>query len=126
MIKKINNQFHIQNPFWSAWQKYGWKKDDWGLGLEKNRIDFLASQDAEAVVSYYKSEKQYTISAKMVQEYPMERIKDFNTFVYIVKKSALKTKPMTYAERKKKKNAEAFAKYNAMTDQEKFNFIHRL
>ena len=92
-MKKVNNYFHINYPFWSAWQKYGWEKDIWGLGLEKNRIDKLAETNEMVVVSYYKSDKEYTIRAKKCQKYPIEKIKDYDTYVYIVPKNAMMSKP---------------------------------
>ena len=87
--RQQNNEFHINTPYYGAWTKYGWQKDDWGLGLNKKRIDLLASNNKTVVVGYGKSSQQYTISAKKVQSFPIEKIKDTSLEVYIVPKSAL-------------------------------------
>lgn len=84
----MNNQFDIRQPFWGAWTKYGWQKGDWGIGLNKDRIDKLAEKNENAIVKYYKSDWK-VIEAKKVQKYPLYKV-DFNTLLYIVKKSALK------------------------------------
>jgi len=84
------NYFNIHSPYFSAWQKYGWENGCWGIGLEKRQIDDLASKNGTAIVKYGKSDIEYTIKAKDVQQYPVEQVKTYNTFVYIVPKTALK------------------------------------
>ena len=81
--------FHINVPFYGAWSKYGWGQDDWGIGLNKKRIDFLAEWNETIYVSYGKKQRIYTIKATKVQEFPVEDIRDSNVKVYVVKKSAL-------------------------------------
>jgi hypothetical protein len=92
------NEFHIQVPFWSAWQKFGWRKGEYGVGLAKDIIDRLAEQNKTAIVRIGKDPKAYTIKAKKVQKFPIEQIKNWDKQVYIVKKSALnykKVEPLT-------------------------------
>jgi len=84
-----NNHFHINTPYYSVWARYGWGKDDYGLGLHKGRIDQLAKDNTTVIVSYGKSDQEYTIKARKVQEYPIESIKGVKVKVYVVKKSAL-------------------------------------
>ncbi|HEC64055.1 MAG TPA: hypothetical protein ENI23_02035 [bacterium] len=84
-----DNYFHILRPYFSAWMKYNWPKDDFGLSLAKDRIDLLASQNAAAIVRYGKSNQEYTISARKARRYPVEQIKDYGKWVYVVPKSAL-------------------------------------
>lgn len=88
----MNNYFHINTPFFSAWQRYGWEKNCWGIGLEKKKVDDLASKDKTALIRYGKDSNLYHIKAKDVQKYPVEQVKTYNTFVYIVPKTALKYK----------------------------------
>lgn len=89
MNQTLNNYFHILVPYYGAWTKYGWPKNDWGIGLETERIDELAKIDSTIVVRYGKDKQEYTIAAKKVQKYPVERVKDYDTWVYIVQKSVL-------------------------------------
>ena len=88
-----NNYFHINTPIYSSWQKYGWGKDDLGLGLHKGKIDLLAKDNTTIVVSYGKSPQEYTIKANKVQTYPIENIKGGKVKVYVVQKSALNYRP---------------------------------
>lgn len=86
----MGNRFHINYPYFGAWTKYGWKVGDWGIGLNKFRVDKLAEQNKDLIVSYYTSSRRYMIKAKKVQTYPVERVKDYDMFVYIIPKSVLK------------------------------------
>lgn len=86
---KTDNYFYIKVPYWGAYVKYNWTKNDWGLGLDCSRIDQLAKENATVVVRYGKWKQEYTISAKKVKGYPIERIKDYDKWVYIVPKSIL-------------------------------------
>ena len=81
--------FHINTPYFGAWSKYGWGKDDWGFGLKKERVDKLAECDATLYISYLKKPQLYTIKAKKVQQYPIEEISWSKVKVYIVPRSSL-------------------------------------
>lgn len=89
--------FHINTPYYSAWTKYGWNKDDWGLGLEKKKVDKLAKMNQTLYVSYGKKDQLYTINAKKVKEYPVDVLKYGNVKLYIIPKSSL-----NYCERSQK------------------------
>lgn len=89
MILFSDKFFYINTPFYSAGNKYGWGKDNWGIGLNKKRIDKLAKQDITIYVSYGKKDQLYTIKASKVKTYPVEELKWGNTKVYIIPKSAL-------------------------------------
>ncbi len=88
----MNNYFHILVPFWGAWTKYGWSKGEFGVGLAKDRIDKLAKQNKSIIVKVSTKNQEYTISAKKVQTFPVEKIKDYNKYVYVVRGSALNYK----------------------------------
>lgn len=98
-----NNFFYIKTPYFGAWTKYGWEKNDWGIGLEKNRVDRLAREDSIVNVKYGSDiTREYTIRAKEVIKYPVEQIKNYNKKVYIIPKSALRyKKPKTDEEKLK-------------------------
>ncbi len=96
----IANDFNIRTPYFGAWTKYGWEKGDWGIGLNKERIDLLALRDMPARVTYGKDARTYMIPAKEVQKYPVEGIKESDTEVYIVPKSALNIKTTEEEEAK--------------------------
>ena len=87
-----NNNFHIHKPYFSAWRRYGWSKNDWGLGLRKEIIDKLAEQNLIAIISYGQSNQKYTLAARKIQQYPIESIKNSNILVYIIPKSSLNYK----------------------------------
>lgn len=84
-----NNYFHILVPYWGAWVKYNWAKNDYGVGLDKEKIDILAKDNQTVIVRIGKHKQEYTIKATAVQTYPLERIKDYYKLVYIVQRSAL-------------------------------------
>ena len=102
-VKRINNYFYIKIPYFGAWKKYGWKKGDWGMGLEKKRIDSIAKYNGIAIVGYYKSDQKYIILAKKVQSYPKKKIKDYNIYVYVVPRSVIEYKEKELTEDEKAK-----------------------
>ena len=92
-----NNYFHINTPYYGAWTKYGWGRDDWGLGLNKERIDKL--DDGETIyVSYGKKDTLYTIKAGKVKKYPVEKLRWGGVKVYIIPKSVLNYKGLLQNE----------------------------
>jgi hypothetical protein len=88
-IPFYEKHFHINTPYYGAWTRYGWKKDDWGLGLRKERIDKLAKSGATIYVSYLKSDQLYTIKAELVKTYPIDEIGWAKVKVYVIPRSAL-------------------------------------
>jgi len=95
MLTFNDKYFHINTPYYSAWTKYGWGKDDWGLGLKKERIDELAKEDATIYISYLIKPQLYTIKAKVIQKYPIDEIGWAKVKIYIIPRSSL-----NYCERK--------------------------
>jgi len=91
-MENIYKYFHINTPYYGAWSKYGWGRDDWGLGLCKERIDRYAKTNETIFVSYKEKKQLYTIKARKVQKYPVEKL--WNRLeVYIIPKSSLNYKP---------------------------------
>jgi hypothetical protein len=76
--------FKIKTPLFNYWRKYGWKEGTLGLGLEKCSVDKAAEKDKTLIVYYWKFQNKYTVKAKTVQKYPIERIKGGSTEVYII------------------------------------------
>ena len=86
-----HNYFHIFQPFFSAWMEYGWPKNDWGIGLNCEKINFLAAHDEMVFVSYGKDkETKYQIRASKIKDFPVRPVKNTNVKLYIVPRSALK------------------------------------
>jgi len=84
------NYFHIFQPYYGAWVEYGWAKDDWGIGLNKERVDRLSKQGNLIWVSYGKdTEKKYYIKSQVVQRCPVRAIAGSNVKLYVVPKSQL-------------------------------------
>ena len=73
--------------------RYGWPEGEWCLGLLKSKVDKLATENKTAYITYWKNPREYYLEAKKIQSYPVERIKDYDLFVYILPVSALKEKP---------------------------------
>ena len=95
MKKRVNNQFYIYEPYYGAWVEYGWAKDDWGIGLHKDRVDYLAQLNKACVVSYGKLKENqardcYLIKAKKAQKFPIRDIAGSTVKLYIIPKSELK------------------------------------
>ena len=89
MTRFCERYFHINSPYYSAWTKYGWMPNDWGLGLRKERIDKLAKVGATIYVSYLKSEQLYTIKAEKAKTYPIDEIGWAKLKVYVIPRSSL-------------------------------------
>jgi hypothetical protein len=87
----MDNKFYIHTPYFSAWQKYGWQPGDYGIGLEKNRIDKLSIKKKTVEVNIRK-EGDFTINSQLVKDFPVEKIKNHEKWVYIVRRSALNKK----------------------------------
>jgi len=88
--EKDANYFHIHEPYYGAWVEYGWAKDDWGIGLHKDRIDALASKGIIVWVSFGKdAETKYYIRSAMVQTFPVRPVYGKNVDLYIVPRSKL-------------------------------------
>jgi len=96
MLSFDQKYFNINTPFFGAWSKYSWATDDWGIGLNKSRIDKLAESNETIYVSYGGKKQLYTIKAKKVQTFPVEDINGYNVKVYILPRSKL-----NYCKRKK-------------------------
>jgi len=95
---KTSREFYINKPFYSAGQKFGWENEEYGVGLEKNRIDHLAHCHKTAIVRIGNEPNAYTIKAREVQRYPVDQIKNYDLWVYVVPKSKLnykKIEPIT-------------------------------
>jgi len=95
MLTFKQKHFHINTPYYDAWNKYGWMNNDWGFGLNKKKIDKLSKDGATIYVSYLKKRQLYTIKAKEVQKYPVDEIGWAKLKIYIIPRSSL-----NYCERK--------------------------
>lgn len=88
--KTDNNYFHIFAPFYSAWQEYGWQKNDWGIGLNKERVDALAAKGIIIWLSFGKDEQtKYSINSTLVQTFPVRPVQGKNVDLYVVPRSKL-------------------------------------
>ena len=90
MFKSKLKYFHIRTPYFSAWQKYGWDKDDYGLGLRRDRIDNSAEKKESVLISYGKNKNIYSLDAKKIQECTVEFICGTDVQLYIIPISMLK------------------------------------
>ena len=93
MQKQIDNNFYIHTPYFSAWEKYHWTPGEWSVGLEKKRIDKLAiMKSTDTVYVNVRNEGDFTIKASKVKTFPVEKIKNYDRYVYVVRRSALNRK----------------------------------
>ena len=89
MFKFKPKYFYIRTPYFSAWQKYNWEKDVWGLGLNKERVDQSVENNKDVLISYGRNKKIYSLSPKKIQKYPIE-MTSYNVELYIIPISILK------------------------------------
>jgi hypothetical protein len=47
-------EIKIKEPYWSAWKTYHWDKFVWGVGLNKNSVDYALENKEVVRVSAYK------------------------------------------------------------------------
>ena len=106
--------FNIRTPLFHYWEKYGYPKDTWFLGLNKADIDKAAIKDEKVKVKYWKHKDIFTVKAKTVQKYPVERLKGGDMELYIIPTTILG----------KSKVASAWERYNQASEQEKFKMIN--
>ena len=80
--------FNIKEPYWLAWLRYGWDKEDWGIGLNKKKIDSFF--DDKVISIFINTSKQFfDITVSKVRKCPTEMIRNSDVEVYIVKRSEL-------------------------------------
>lgn len=106
--------FNIRTPLFHYWERYGYPKDTWCLGLNKAEVDLEAIKGKSIKVKYWKHKDVFTIKPSIVQKYPVERIKGGEVEVYII--------PVTILGKTKKQ--QIYDKYNSMTPEEQWKFTH--
>lgn len=62
-------QIHINEAFWSAWQKYNWAKGVWGVGLNKKKVEEAISKKENLEITVGKDTKKYLVSPKIVKSF---------------------------------------------------------
>ena len=75
---------HIRYPFFSAWQKYGWKKT-WGIGIKKKTVMEAAKTDGEPIIITVMGDPQkYIISPHKAVKYGQPYTARLNTELLVI------------------------------------------
>jgi hypothetical protein len=86
---------HIQEQFWSAWQKYGWAKGVWGIGLDSANVEQAIKNKESLEIKIGKGKDIYLVSPVTVKNYAEKNgttHKAKGTILYVVPQTELKRK----------------------------------
>lgn len=87
-------KIHIKQPFWSAYQKYGWDDKIPGLGFKKKTVDLLAQFHEKITVAIGKDTIEYQIAAVTIQnlakKYNSEFKARYDTIIYVIPQNKLR------------------------------------
>ena len=84
----------IQEPWWSAWQRFGWAQGIWGVGFNKKQIEAAILKKAQLIVNVVKMKTVYTVSPVTVKNYCQKNKTMFiargNTLLYVIPHTLMK------------------------------------
>ena len=60
---------NIKKPWYSAWKKFGWERDTWGVQITMTVLKKLASSGEELLVRFRDTKKTFSIDAKRALEF---------------------------------------------------------
>lgn len=60
-------KLHIQEAWWSAWQKFGWAKGIWGIGINKKTIEKAIKDGEQMEITVGKEPKVYKVSPTTIK-----------------------------------------------------------
>lgn len=82
---------NVKEPWWSAWQKFGWEKGMWGVGI--NAKDIQIAQELGEDIHLAVGKKSYLVKPDRVKEYAETNNTKFrarwNTTLYVVPEKEL-------------------------------------
>ncbi len=87
-------KIQIREPWWSAWQKFGWEKGIWGVGI--NSKDIEAAIDLGEDIELFIGKTGYTVVPTEIKNYArtnntIHRAR-YNTILYVVPEKVLRGK----------------------------------
>jgi hypothetical protein len=86
-------KIHIQEPWWSAWKKFGWAKGIWGIGINKNIVELARKKRESLIITIGNDKTEYCVSPITIINF-YERNKTSyiargNTNLYIIPQTLL-------------------------------------
>lgn len=86
-------KIHIQEAWWSAWQKFGWAKGIWGIGIDAKKVDQAIEDKDELFVRIGKFIEEYCISPTTVKNFAEKNgttYKAKGKLLYVIPQTVLK------------------------------------
>jgi len=78
----------INTPYWSAWKRYGWKDNTWGLGLRKHDLTKCIENNEMLRVEIKQLNKEYFVcpnkAVKFVKKHKTMFIARGQTLLYVI------------------------------------------
>lgn len=62
-------EIKIQEPWWGAWEKFGWAKGIWGVSIAKHKIEEAIKNKEKVYLNIWKFKKRYEVSPVTVKNY---------------------------------------------------------
>ncbi len=59
----------LRRPFFSAWKKFGWERDNWGIMIDLPRLKELAEKGERILFSFKEIKEEFEIDAKEALEF---------------------------------------------------------
>ena len=83
----------IIEPWWGAWKRFGWKKQTWGVGINKSDVESAIRMDEDLDLFVWKFKTKYRVDPRKVKEFAEStgakfRAK-FDTLLYVVPQTML-------------------------------------
>ncbi len=98
----------IQEPYWGAWQKFGWAKGIWGVGIAVNEIEKAIVKKEPIIITIHGFKEKYQISPTTVKNYAEKNntkyLAMFNRELYVVPQTELEKCKNIKLKKGQKKN----------------------
>lgn len=86
-------KIHIQEAWWSAWQKFGWAKGIWGIGIDSEKVDKAIAEDDQLFIKVGKFIEEYCVSPVTVKNFAVRNgttYKAKGKILYVIPQTTLK------------------------------------
>lgn len=83
----------IKEPWWSAWKKFGWANNLWGVGLKKVDVDYAITEKKLLKITIWKFKKSFVVDPQKVKKYSQENktqfLAKYGVLLYVVPETIL-------------------------------------
>jgi hypothetical protein len=87
----------IQRPFYSAWKKFGWDNDTWGVTLPIRQLITLAQKNETVKVEFENDRFSYEVTAQQALSF----VESNNTQIYLKVSKKFGVIPLSIMRRQK-------------------------